>query len=103
MKRTDTTIVIRASAGTGKTYQLTNRYLSLIKDGVQPEHILTVTFTRLAAGEILERVLLRLSAAATDEKTCQELARELQDHSFTRERCLNLLEELTSNLQKNDG
>ena len=77
MKRKDTTVVIRASAGTGKTYQLTNRYLGLIKDGVKPEHILTVTFTRLAAGEILERVLLRLSEAAVDIHKCNALAKEL--------------------------
>lgn len=100
MKRKDTTVVIRASAGTGKTYQLTNRYLSLIKDGVRPEHILTVTFTRLAAGEILERVLLRLAEAAVDLKKCEALAKELNDGAFTRERCLNLLQELTSNLHR---
>lgn len=100
MKRKDTTVVIRASAGTGKTYQLTNRYLGLIKDGVKPEHILTVTFTRLAAGEILERVLLRLSEAAVDIHKCNALAKELDDRAFSRERCLNLLEELTSNLHR---
>ena len=61
MSGQNTTVVIRASAGTGKTFQLTNRFLGLIKDGVRPDHILAVTFTRLAAGEILERVLLRLA------------------------------------------
>lgn len=100
MNRKDTTVVIRASAGTGKTFQLTNRYLSLIKDGVKPEHILAVTFTRLAAGEILERVLLRLSKAAIDLHACDQLAVELDDRAFSRERCLNLLEELTGNLHR---
>ena len=32
-------VVIRASAGTGKTYQLTNRFLRLLLDGVPPQRI----------------------------------------------------------------
>ena len=100
MTRKAKTVVIRASAGTGKTYQLTNRYLGLINDGVQPEHILAVTFTRLAAGEILERILLRLSEAADDAQECKLLAETLGDPEFTRERCMNLLQELTSNLHR---
>ncbi|MEC9094843.1 MAG: UvrD-helicase domain-containing protein, partial [Planctomycetota bacterium] len=100
MNRKAKTVVIKASAGTGKTYQLTNRYLGLIHDGVPPEDILTVTFTRLAAGEILERILMRLSDAVTDENQCKSLAEELGDSQFSRESCLNLLQELTSNLHR---
>ncbi len=100
MKGQDTTVVIRASAGTGKTYQLTNRFLGLIKDGVRPDHILAVTFTRLAAGEILERVLLRLATASLDIHEGNALAKALHDKSFTRERCLNLLQELTRSLHR---
>src|SRR5688572_23074209 len=37
-------VVIRASAGTGKTYQLTNRFLRLLLDGVPPQRILATTF-----------------------------------------------------------
>ena len=51
-------VVIRASAGTGKTYQLSNRFIGLLAAGVPPEQILATTFTRKAAGEILDRVLL---------------------------------------------
>lgn len=100
MNLNNSVIVIRASAGTGKTFQLTNRYINLIKDGVRPEHILAVTFTRLAAGEILERILVRLANAATDKDRCAQLASELEDDSFTRERCLNLLYDLTSTMHR---
>ena len=55
--------LILASAGTGKTYQLTNRLLELLLAGVEPERILATTCTRKAAGEILDRVLLRLVEA----------------------------------------
>ena len=46
--------IIRASAGTGKTFQLTNRYLQLLRMGERPDEILATTFTRKAAGEILD-------------------------------------------------
>lgn len=52
--------LILASAGTGKTYRLTGRYLELLALGVPPERILATTFTRKAAGEIASRVLARL-------------------------------------------
>ncbi len=59
-------LLIRASAGTGKTYQLTGRLLRLLADGAAVETVLATTFTRKAAGEILSRVLLALAKAATD-------------------------------------
>ncbi|MFA6354616.1 MAG: UvrD-helicase domain-containing protein [Candidatus Paceibacterota bacterium] len=49
-------ILIIAGAGTGKTKTLTNRVISLIKNGVPPEKICVLTFTNKAAKEILERV-----------------------------------------------
>ena len=52
---TDPYVVILASAGTGKTFQLTNRYLTLLRSG-SPERILASTFTRKAATELRERV-----------------------------------------------
>ena len=49
----DTThLMIRASAGAGKTYALSNRYLKLLYQGAEPAAILASTFTRKAAGEI---------------------------------------------------
>ncbi len=69
--------VVRASAGTGKTYQLSNRYLSLLLHGASPAHILATTFTRKAAGEILGRVLTRLAAAVLDPRQADQLGDEL--------------------------
>jgi ATP-dependent helicase/nuclease subunit A len=54
-------LVIKASAGTGKTYQLTTRYLQLLANNVAPSHILATTFTRKAAFEIKERLFIRLA------------------------------------------
>jgi len=64
-----------ASAGTGKTYQLTNRFLALLAAGVPPGRILATTFTRKAAGEILDRVLARLAGAAAEVGQLEALNR----------------------------
>lgn len=66
--------IIQASAGTGKTHQLACRYLLLLFSGVRPESILATTFTKKAAGEILNRILLWLAIGATDETKCAKLA-----------------------------
>ena len=69
--------VIRASAGTGKTYRLSNRYLQLLASGVSCESILATTFTRKGAGEILDRIIQRLAKAALDPGGADELAEAL--------------------------
>jgi DNA helicase-2/ATP-dependent DNA helicase PcrA len=47
--------LIIAGAGTGKTRTLIYRVARLIEDGVQPETILLLTFTRKSASEMLRR------------------------------------------------
>ncbi len=49
-------LLIVAGAGTGKTRTLTARVAQLVADGVRPERILLLTFTRRAAREMLGRV-----------------------------------------------
>ena len=50
-------LAIMASAGTGKTYQLAMRCISLLLAGAKPEEIAAITFSRKAAGEILEKIV----------------------------------------------
>ena len=38
--------MIRASAGAGKTFQLTNRFIRLLLRGDSPERSIALTFTR---------------------------------------------------------
>jgi ATP-dependent helicase/nuclease subunit A len=47
---------VNASAGTGKTYALTERLLSLLTAGVAPESIVCLTFTNHAAEEMRSRL-----------------------------------------------
>ena len=93
MRRYDN-VIIRASAGTGKTFQLSNRFILLLNAGAPVDQILATTFTRKAAGEILERVLERLATAATNDDAHRQLAEQLNDPSLSRARCLILLQQL---------
>ncbi|MEI8196451.1 MAG: UvrD-helicase domain-containing protein, partial [Phycisphaerae bacterium] len=72
-------ILIAASAGSGKTYQLTRHFLRLLRQGVAAgapdvaERILATTFTRAAAREITSRILQALAQAILDPAKRQEL------------------------------
>jgi ATP-dependent helicase/nuclease subunit A len=53
-------VALEASAGTGKTRVLVDRYLRLLEAGSAPRHILAITFTRKAAGEMKTRIIEEL-------------------------------------------
>ncbi|HTM32429.1 MAG TPA: UvrD-helicase domain-containing protein [Vicinamibacterales bacterium] len=56
-------VALEASAGTGKTRVLVDRYVRLVVEaGVHPRHILAMTFTRKAAAEMRQRVIDTLRA-----------------------------------------
>jgi len=59
--------LIKASAGTGKTFALATRMIRLMLLGTEPQQIVALTFSRAAAGEIFSRIAERLATAATDE------------------------------------
>lgn len=92
--------VIRASAGAGKTHALSNRYLKLLHGGVHPASILATTFTRKAAGEILERVLRRLALAAINSDEAQSLGTELEVDRLDSEQARQLLQQVVKSLHR---
>ena len=67
-------LLVEASAGTGKTSELTRRIVNLLKSGLgQVEHIVAVTFTNKAAGELKIRLRQGLDDARSVAETPQEL------------------------------
>jgi CRISPR-associated exonuclease Cas4 len=52
----DSTMLVEAAAGTGKTSLLAGRVALLLANGVHPRNIVAITFTELAAGELRLRV-----------------------------------------------
>ena len=75
--------MIRASAGSGKTFQLTNRFIRLLLSGQAPERIIALTFTRKAAGEFFEGILTKLAKAAVDSAEAKGLAEDLKGARWT--------------------
>src|SRR4030081_1516675 len=51
---------VSANAGSGKTHVLVQRVVRLLLDGVSPEKILCITFTKAAAANMAERVFSTL-------------------------------------------
>ena len=74
-------LLVVAGAGSGKTRVITSRIANLIQQGMDPDHILAITFTNKAAGEMKERVRNMLSSGSGPSSWISTF------HSF----CLRLL------------
>ena len=74
-------VALEASAGTGKTRVLVDRYINLLRAGVDPANILAITFTRKAAAEMRERIMTTLrDGRGTGRDSPHPLARAPRSH-----------------------
>ena len=70
-------LTLCASAGSGKTFSLTLRYLSLLFLGATPNEILTITFTKKATSEMKERIIKAIkNLGHPDDKILPELCNQ---------------------------
>ena len=60
-------LALKASAGSGKTFALTVRYISLLLLDADPKEILTLTFTNKAAAQMADRIYKTLISLGSDE------------------------------------
>jgi ATP-dependent helicase/nuclease subunit A len=92
-------VALEASAGTGKTRVLVDRYINLLREGVDPSNVLAITFTRKAAAEMRERIIASLTTAAARGEIAPSRWRDLRDRigdiaiSTIDAFCLSLLRE----------
>ncbi len=68
IERRDGDLLLDASAGSGKTSVLVERFArSVLEDGIDVGAILTITFTEKAAAEMRDRIRRRLRELAADD------------------------------------
>lgn len=68
-------LALEASAGSGKTFALSVRYIALLFLGANPSSIVALTFTKKAANEMKERIYETLMHLETKEAELQEVCK----------------------------
>lgn len=91
---------ISASAGSGKTFKLAHRYLALMAEGVHPDRIIAMTFSRKAAGEIFDEIVKYLCRAAGSDVEARKTAAEIGRPSSGAPEFLRMLRQLTEGLHR---
>ncbi|MDO8795057.1 MAG: UvrD-helicase domain-containing protein [Vicinamibacterales bacterium] len=92
-------VALQASAGTGKTKVLVDRFVNLLSAGVDPANVLAITFTRKAAAEMRDRITATVRLASERGEIPPRRWAELRDRlgdiaiSTIDAFCLSLLRE----------
>ncbi|MDP8201211.1 MAG: UvrD-helicase domain-containing protein, partial [Candidatus Tenebribacter burtonii] len=100
------TLVIRASAGTGKTYRLSLEFINLLlKYRISFDEILVITFTKKATAEIRERIFLQLKDIVNNTAVGIELKQNIRKNinseiQFNKEE-MNFLQTVYQNMITN--
>ena len=73
----DVSAWVAANAGSGKTHVLAQRVINLLLNGVEPEKILCITFTKAAAANMAKRIFDTLAEWTTlDDAALDDAIRE---------------------------
>ena len=97
-------IFVSANAGTGKTRALTHRVFRLLLNGVKPDSILCVTYTKAAAAEMQQRLQNTLSkwAVCSESELISDLT-EMSEPYPTQEKILISRQLFAQILDNEDG
>lgn len=97
-------LVLKASAGTGKTYRLSLEYVGALCRGTDFKDILVMTFTKKATAEIKERILKflkELSENAKDGESIKENLKKIYpDMEFNQQKISAVYQDLIQNRDK---
>lgn len=91
----DESLIVEASAGTGKTTELIKRIVTVIERGAKIQNIVAVTFTNKAAGELKLKLREELDKARAGSPAVEQALKYLEEasigtiHSF----CAQILRE----------
>lgn len=91
-------VAISASAGSGKTFQLAHRYIGLMANGVDPDRIIALTFSRKAAGEIFDSVVKYLCDASSSPEQARRTRELIGKPGFRQQDFLRLVRNLLVNI-----
>ena len=96
-------IILKASAGTGKTYRLSLEYIYNLLKNIDFKNIVVVTFTKKATAEIKERIFNFLYQVAFEKSKGIELKKNLKEiynlseDDFDKEKLQNIYFEMLKN------
>jgi len=93
-------VAISASAGSGKTFQLAHRYIGLMSNGVEPDRIIALTFSRKAAGEIFDSVVKYLCDASSSPEKSRRTAELIGRPGLQQQDFLRLLRNLLVSIHR---
>lgn len=93
-------VMILASAGSGKTYALTTRFVELLARGGRADRIVALTFTRKAAGEFFDEILNKLAKAARDPRAAAKLAGDIDAPRLGSADFLRMLREVADTMHR---
>ena len=110
MKMINKKLVLKASAGTGKTYRLSLEYVAALLKGVDFRKILVMTFTRKATAEIKNAVLEKIETIInlyTEDKenekfiSLEESIKNIDSTIILDDKNIEKLKEIYSEILKN--
>ena len=98
-------LILKASAGTGKTYRLSLEFIASLVQGVDFKDILVMTFTKKATAEIKERILTFLKEICENPEKKSEIEKNLQniygeDFSFNLKKMERIYKNIIENKDK---